>query len=105
MCNHAYSIYGGTCFVDAPALICCSISFSQRRIVHVSSGSGSLHHLSKTQQDKVLDSDLTADALSALMKQFVMYAWYYGMYYCRHKCHSIMGQVPMALLGKHPYTM
>ena len=42
------------------------------RIVHISSGIGSLYRIGKAQQDKVLASDLTVDALSALMKQFVM---------------------------------
>ena len=46
--------------------------FSCCRIVNLSSGYGSLHHLSKTQQEKVLATDMTIDKLSDLMKQFVV---------------------------------
>ena len=60
--------------MNTPALVLSIIILRPNtcRIVHISSGGGSLYHISKAQQDKVLASDLTVDALSALMKQFVM---------------------------------
>lgn len=49
--------------------LCCLIA----RIIHLSSGVGNAKHLSQQRRDAVLSPDLTVEALTQIMDQFVEY--------------------------------
>lgn len=49
--------------------LCCLIA----RIIHLSSGLGNAKHLGQQRRDAVLSPDLTVEALTQIMDQFVEY--------------------------------
>ena len=49
--------------------LCCLIA----RVIHLTSGLGNAKHLSQQRRDAVLSPDLTVEALTQIMDQFVEY--------------------------------
>ena len=56
------------------------------RVVHISTGLGSVSHLSKHWRQQILSPDLTVEKLTSIMDQFVQYVtWYMNASWHKYK--------------------